>query len=414
MKAQIKRIDETINLPSTWALPIDGMLGNFAVIWEGYIAVPTSGQYTFFVAGDDGFKFYIDNEVKIQGNSNNYYDEISSLPITLQAGTKVPIKMEYWNSENQSGVYLKWSSNVGTAKGIVPKIFLFPKEIPDNDDNDLLANKCFFMQDQEIYKYLEAQSNFLVRPMDFNGRPEQVWKFEKIASNKYKIKTLIDEQERIIQVINPALDNYLPIVQGFYSGLDHQKWVLSRTGSNNYHIKTHNEAFGIINLSYYEERKNVISQGPGAQYKLIHTACNSTDKSMIINKNEIVFIPQGQNQTISIETGIGWLIEQSGNWYSVDVNAGYGTKTINVSAPINATDEVKLGFITIKSPYQTKTIQIKQNPIPFDCVANSVKVNNTKVLNGTKIKDKACMEIILEEGFETEEFGEYETELMDP
>ena len=65
---------------------------NFSARWEGFVRIPTAGDYTFFVRNDNGVRFYLDNTLRIDQwttNSNEY----SYVATGLAAGW-YPIKME--------------------------------------------------------------------------------------------------------------------------------------------------------------------------------------------------------------------------------------------------------------------------------------------------------------------------------
>ena len=98
-------VSPTISYSGAWggtSTVLDsGYWDRFIVHWYGYINVPTTGTYTFGASADDGVIVKIDNTTVISG----WYDSGGALrtgtPISLTAGTPVPI--EIWYYENGGG-----------------------------------------------------------------------------------------------------------------------------------------------------------------------------------------------------------------------------------------------------------------------------------------------------------------------
>jgi hypothetical protein len=98
-------VSPTVNYSGAWggtSTVLDtGYWDRFIVRWYGYINVPTTGTYTFGASADDGVIVRIDNTEIISG----WYDSGGALrtstPVTLTAGTPVPI--EIWYYENGGG-----------------------------------------------------------------------------------------------------------------------------------------------------------------------------------------------------------------------------------------------------------------------------------------------------------------------
>jgi uncharacterized protein YjdB len=115
------RIDQQINFKdlegtlSTWA----GQNDNVNIRWTGQIVPEYSEPYTFHMIGDNGFRLYIDGQLAIDHWKNDWDVEYSSSPITLEAGQKYDIKIEYFEDYGGSNLYLYWESP-SVPKEIVP------------------------------------------------------------------------------------------------------------------------------------------------------------------------------------------------------------------------------------------------------------------------------------------------------
>ncbi|MFM9279805.1 PA14 domain-containing protein [Paenibacillus jiagnxiensis] len=109
---------------STWA----GQNDNVNIRWTGQIVPEYSEAYTFSMIGDNGFRLYIDGQLAIDHWKNDWDVEYSSSPITLEAGRKYDIKIEYFEDYGGSNLYLRWESP-SVPKEIVPaEAFYLPAD----------------------------------------------------------------------------------------------------------------------------------------------------------------------------------------------------------------------------------------------------------------------------------------------
>ncbi len=97
------------------ALPAD----NFSVRWSGFIAPRFSETYTFSTLVDDGVRLWIDDRPNIDA----WFDQAATLhngAITLIAGRRYRIRMEYYERGGQAVAKLFWSSP-SQAQEFIPK-----------------------------------------------------------------------------------------------------------------------------------------------------------------------------------------------------------------------------------------------------------------------------------------------------
>ena len=83
-----------------------------------------SGAYTFFTNSDDGVRLTV-NGVQVINNWTNHGNTENSGVITLTAGVKYSVKMEYYEATGGAVAKLLWSS-AQQAKEIIPSGRLFP------------------------------------------------------------------------------------------------------------------------------------------------------------------------------------------------------------------------------------------------------------------------------------------------
>ncbi|SDX06029.1 PA14 domain-containing protein [Paenibacillus sp. CF384] len=87
--------------------------------WTGQIMPPADGDYTFYMMGDNGFRLWIDNKLAIDHWVDDWDKEQTSSPITLQGNHKYDFKVEYFEHNGGSNLFLRWSTPTLT-KDIVP------------------------------------------------------------------------------------------------------------------------------------------------------------------------------------------------------------------------------------------------------------------------------------------------------
>ena len=124
----LQRIDPTVNFNWGNGSP-DPSIGDntYSARWEGYIEVPSSGNYTFYTYTDDGVRLWVDGQLII----NNWTDHgptEDQAQIGMGIGNLVPIRLEWYENGGGAVMELRWSSNQ-VPKQIIPQQFLYP-EIP--------------------------------------------------------------------------------------------------------------------------------------------------------------------------------------------------------------------------------------------------------------------------------------------
>jgi serine/threonine-protein kinase len=119
------RTDTTINF-TNWgpAPPIPGVASSYSVLWTGYIVPLYSESYTFTTVSDDGVKLIINNQPVVE-NWTNHSATTNSGPITLLAGQRYAITVEYFQGVGAAVIQLFWQSE-SQAQQIVPQSQLFP------------------------------------------------------------------------------------------------------------------------------------------------------------------------------------------------------------------------------------------------------------------------------------------------
>lgn len=122
--AKLTRIDKFVNFnwstgsPSS-LIPKDA----FSSRWTGYVVPKYSQVYTFYTLSDDGVRLWV-NGVQLVNNWTNHASTENKGAISLKAGKRYSIKMEYYDNAGGAVAGLFWSS-ASQAKQVIPKAQLY-------------------------------------------------------------------------------------------------------------------------------------------------------------------------------------------------------------------------------------------------------------------------------------------------
>ena len=146
--AGIVRTDSTVNFDWGQSSPVTGIpVDNFSVRWTGQVQAQFSETYTFSTMSDDGVRLWINGQQLINNWTVHGPTEDSGT-ITLIAGQKYDLKMEFYDSTWGAMATLSWASP-STAKQIIPMSQLFPGGVVETT----IANGSFESPAVDSYVY---------------------------------------------------------------------------------------------------------------------------------------------------------------------------------------------------------------------------------------------------------------------
>ena len=86
---------------------------NFSVRWTGQFTAPQTNTYTFFVGSDDGARLFLNNQQNTPAASwqpSHVYTEYAGTPVSLTAGQKVPITLEFYEVVQNARINLMYQT----------------------------------------------------------------------------------------------------------------------------------------------------------------------------------------------------------------------------------------------------------------------------------------------------------------
>jgi PA14 domain len=125
---KLTRTDANVNFNFGSGSP-DTSIGadTFSIRWTGQVEAQYNEAYTFYTTTDDGVRLFVNDQLVINRGDQSA-TEAASTPITLAAGQKYNIRLEYYENRGQAVSRLAWSS-VSQVKQIIPQSQLF---LPEN------------------------------------------------------------------------------------------------------------------------------------------------------------------------------------------------------------------------------------------------------------------------------------------
>jgi PA14 domain len=114
------RVDTSISFNWGSTAPITGIQPTgYSVRWTGQIVPEFNEEYTFYVTSSDGARLMVNGKVLVN-NWTDHASTVNSDKITLKAGVKYDLRLEYYrNATNPGAVKLEWSS-LSRARAVVP------------------------------------------------------------------------------------------------------------------------------------------------------------------------------------------------------------------------------------------------------------------------------------------------------
>jgi hypothetical protein len=91
---------------------------NFAFIFDGFIAIPTSGDYTFWTESSEGSQFYLDNNLVVNNDGPHVCEEKQGTTLTLSAGV-YPVRALMFENSGSECLTIRWQGP-GIAKQTIP------------------------------------------------------------------------------------------------------------------------------------------------------------------------------------------------------------------------------------------------------------------------------------------------------
>ena len=129
--AMVSRVDPVVDFNWGTGSPATGIaVDTFSTRWTGQVEAPFTGAYTFYTVSDDGVRLWVNNQ-QIVNNWTDHAPAENSGTITLTAGQRYDIRMEFYENGGGATARLLWS-NASIPKSVIPSTRLYPQQAPTN------------------------------------------------------------------------------------------------------------------------------------------------------------------------------------------------------------------------------------------------------------------------------------------
>lgn len=123
------RIDSNVSF-TEWSAGVHYAITGkaYSVRWTGQIQAQFSEEHIFYLGSGGGHRLWIDDKLILDGWVEHYPDVYKSSSISLKAGERYDIKLEYFNTNEGTGMGLLWSCP-GLPLEYVPQSQLYAERI---------------------------------------------------------------------------------------------------------------------------------------------------------------------------------------------------------------------------------------------------------------------------------------------
>src|SRR5881628_2869430 len=128
----LTRTDPTVNFDWASGSPGTGVqIDNFSVRWTGQVLTPVTGSYTFQTISDDGVRLWVNGQLVIDNWTDHGPTANTSPAVSLVAGTKYDVKMEFYEHGSGAFARLSWAYP-GQTTQVIPQAQLYPPGAASN------------------------------------------------------------------------------------------------------------------------------------------------------------------------------------------------------------------------------------------------------------------------------------------
>ncbi|MCT2590308.1 glycoside hydrolase family 2 [Streptomyces sp. N2-109] len=172
-----------------------GQADDATVRWTGKITPEKTGDHTFSMSGDNGFRLWIDGNPVIDHWVDDWDNEQNSEPVPLEAGRAYDIKVEYFEHYGGSNLHLRWTPPGGAKTAVPQSAFTLPEGMDYNGPTGVAVEASGRTLSMEFPEALSAPpTGFLEHVEAVIGGAE--WPLDKArldAGNSKKLLVTLEE-----------------------------------------------------------------------------------------------------------------------------------------------------------------------------------------------------------------------------
>ncbi len=126
----LTRLDSSLDFRVSLGAPVPGLpVDNFSIRWEGFVYIPTAGDYTFYERADDGMRLFLNGSSIPVIDQWDYANEQERTATQTLAVGWIPIRIDYRETFGGASFNFSWSGP-GIARQSIPMDYLSPTALP--------------------------------------------------------------------------------------------------------------------------------------------------------------------------------------------------------------------------------------------------------------------------------------------
>ncbi|MBL7189188.1 MAG: hypothetical protein ISS70_22905 [Phycisphaerae bacterium] len=130
----LERLDPTVDFNWGGGSPdLSIRTNDFTVRWTGEVEAPTSETYTFHTQSDEGIRLWVNDEMLID-NWTSHTNTHDSGNIALTRGQRYPIRLEFYEDDDNARCELSWSTPTIAREAIPSQYLWVDRPVPHDPD----------------------------------------------------------------------------------------------------------------------------------------------------------------------------------------------------------------------------------------------------------------------------------------
>jgi hypothetical protein len=224
---------------------------NFGARYRGYVCAPETGNYTFYIACDNGGELNLSTDENIANKrriafigscdwaaSRDWfkYSTQKSVTIALVAGQKYFIEAYFKEITGGDNLAIGWSKPSNSAIQVIPSSQFSEYIVPPVST----AQKCYKILARHSGKAMVVESNSTANGVrvvqrTYNGSLNHIWRIVGVGSGFYKLSAAHSGKSLDVSGVSQA--NSAILQQYQYGSQANQQWRLTQNSNGSYTIR---------------------------------------------------------------------------------------------------------------------------------------------------------------------------------
>jgi hypothetical protein len=266
---------------------------NYAARYRGYVCASVTGNYTFYIACDNGGELFLSTDENIANKRRiafvnacdwtllrqwTKYSTQKSVSISLVAGQKYYIEAYFKEFGGGDNLAIGWQTPSNNSIQVIQGS-QFSEYIPPVST----AQKCYKITARHSGKAMVVESNSTANGVKvvqrtYNGSLNHIWRIVGVDNGFYKLSAA--HSGKVLDVSGVSQANGAVLHQWEYVGQANQQWGLIQNSNGSYTIKArHSNKVADVFQALQSENASIVqydnANGANQQWNLAEVGCPS-------------------------------------------------------------------------------------------------------------------------------------------